>query len=351
MAPGSRLRALLVGAVVLTGLFVLVVAAAIALITHQRAPVAEPGGAAAPTAPATEGPRDSGRPEPPEGVEVLRERRIDGRTLDLTLRSAALADVTTVRLLLPEGWSPAAGRTWPTLWLLHGGLDDHRGWSRSDVGKLTADAPVIVVMPDGGRCGSYSDWHNGGQGGPPRWATHHLKELLPLLESRYAAGGERAIAGYSMGGQGAMLYAATGRFKAAASFSGAVHTLLPGVDIAVMIGTTAGCPGTDWKRIWGDPRADREVWEEHDPYHQAGRLRGVRLYVASGDGRPGQGELFGDVTEELAHKAGTAFAGRLKELGIPVETHFYRGKHNMTYWNKELRRALPLLLSEIGAGG
>ncbi|GGL13436.1 alpha/beta hydrolase [Planomonospora parontospora] len=351
MAPGSRLRGLLVGAVVVTGLFVLVVAATLALITGQRRPVAEPTGAPATgerRASAT--PETRQTPEAPEGIEVVRERRLDGRRMDLTLRSAALDDVTTVRLLLPEGWSAGSGRTWPTLWLLHGGLDDHRGWSRSDVERLTAAAPVIVVMPDGGRCGSYSDWYNGGRGGPPRWATHHLQELLPLLESRYGAGGDRAIAGYSMGGQGAMLYAATGGFRAAASFSGAVHTLLPGVDLAVMLGTAAGCFGTDWKRIWGDPHGDRKVWEEHNPYHRAAELRGVRLYVAAGDGRPRPGELFGDVTEELARKAATAFTGRLGELGIPVETHFYRGRHNMTYWNRELRRALPMLLSSVGAG-
>src|SRR5688572_2532025 len=126
MAPGSRLRVLLVGAVAVTGLFVLVVAATIALITAQRRPAAEPTGT-----PATGGPQVSATPETPrtpEGIEVLRERRLDGRRMDLTLRSAALDDVTTVRLLLPEGWSAGSGRTWPTLWLLHGGLDDHRGW-------------------------------------------------------------------------------------------------------------------------------------------------------------------------------------------------------------------------------
>ncbi|GIH99358.1 alpha/beta hydrolase [Planobispora takensis] len=346
MAPGSRLRGFLVGAVVVVGLFVLVVAATIALITNQRRPVAEPD---PPSASATsERPDRSPAPEDPEGIEVVGERRLGERRMELTLRSTALADVTKVRLLLPRGWSREAGRTWPSLWLLHGGLDDYRAWSRSDVERLTEDAQVIVVMPDGGRCGSYSDWYNGGDGGPPRWATYHLKELLPLLESRYAANGERAIAGYSMGGQGAMLYAASGRFKAAASFSGAVHTLMPGVDIAVMLGTTAGCFGTDWKRIWGDPRGDREVWEQHNPYHQAAELRGVGLYVAAGDGRKGEGELFGDITEELAHKAATAFAGRLRELGVPVETHFYRGRHNMTYWNRELRRALPMLLESVG---
>ncbi|MGW0587004.1 alpha/beta hydrolase [Streptosporangium sp. NPDC002607] len=348
MAPGSRLRGLLIGAVIAGGLFVLAVAAAIALISNQRGTVADPPGPSTSERPRT--PDASRRPGGvPDGVEVVGEKRSGGRRMDLTLRSAALDDVTRVRLLLPKGWSREAGRTWPTLWLLHGGLDDYEGWSRSGVERFTENDQVIVVMPDGGKCGSYSDWYNGGEGGPPRWATYHLKELLPLLESRYGAGKERAIAGYSMGGQGAMLYAAAGGFKAAASFSGAVHILMPGVDLAVMLGTTAGCFGTDWKRIWGDPRENREVWERHDPYHLAGRLRGVRLYLASGDGGKGDGELFGDITEELAHRATLAFAGRLQSLDIPFQPHFYSGRHNMTYWNRELRRALPMLLEAVGA--
>ncbi|MEU4832135.1 alpha/beta hydrolase-fold protein [Streptosporangium sp. NPDC023615] len=365
MAPGSRVRGFLAGAAVAAGLFVLVAAVVVAVASHRPgstgpAPPGRPGASGAPRTP--DAPREpkatlgdpsggtSGRASGvPGGVEVMAEERSGDRRMDLTLRSAALGDVTRVRLLLPEGWSRDAGRTWPVLWLLHGGLDDHRSWSASDVDGLTRDDPVIVVMPDGGRCGSYSDWYNGGDGGPPRWATHHLRELLPLLESRYAASRERAVAGYSMGGQGAMLYAAAGGFRAAASFSGALHTLMPGVDVAVMLGTTAGCPGTDWKRVWGDPREDREVWERHDPYHLADRLRGVRLYVASGDGGRRDGELFGDLTEELAHKAALAFTGRLEALDIPFEPHFYPGRHDMTYWNGELRRALPMLLRSVGA--
>ncbi|WP_433239585.1 alpha/beta hydrolase [Streptosporangium sp. CA-135522] len=346
MAPGSRLRGLFIGAVIAGGLFVLVVAATIALLTNQRHPTPRPADVTA-----SESSEPSGRPsKTPGGLEVVKEQRLDERRMELTLRSTAIDDVTKVRLLLPEGWSRESGKSWPTLWLLHGGLDGYQAWSKSDIAELTEKAQVIVVMPDGGRCGSYSDWYNGGDGGPPRWATYHLKELLPLLERRYAANGERAVAGYSMGGQGAMLYAATGEFKAAASFSGAVHTLMPGVDLAVMLGTTAGCFGTDWKRIWGDPHGDREIWQAHDPYYLAARLRGVRLYVAAGDGGKKRGEIFGDITEELADKAARAFAGRLKELGVPVETHFYSGRHNMTYWNRELRRALPMLLGSIGAG-
>ncbi|MGW4792459.1 alpha/beta hydrolase [Nonomuraea sp. NPDC004297] len=273
-----------------------------------------------------------------EQGEVVAERRLDERRMELTIRSPALDATTKVRLLLPRGWESRTD--WPVLWLLHGGLDDETSWTaKTDVEALTRDSGVLVVMPDGGRCGSYSDWWNGGAGGPPRWETYHLKELLPLLEERYRAGGRRAVAGYSMGGQGAMLYAAKGRFEAAASFSGALHILGPGAPQAVLAGTTAGCFGTDWKRIWGDPERQRSVWRAHNPYDLADRLQGVELYVAAGEG---------DLVEDLANGAARAFAGRLEQLGVPVRTHFYRGGHNHTYWQRELHRAFPMLMAAVG---
>ncbi|MFD1934276.1 alpha/beta hydrolase [Nonomuraea mangrovi] len=316
---------------VLGGLLVLAVAIVVAVLV-ARSP--GPGDRPAPAVRHT-----------PGQIGEVTERRLDERRMELTIESAALEATTRVRLLLPKGWSRDAGRTWPVLWLLHGGLDSYTSWTaRTDVDRLTRDTGVIVVMPDGGRCGSYSDWWNDGEGGAPRWAGYHLKELLPLLESRYRAGGRRAIAGYSMGGQGAMLYAAEGHFQAAASFSGAVDILQEGVPQAVMAGTTVGCFGTDWKRIWGDPDAQRDIWRAHNPYDQAGRLKGVRLYVASGTA-----EFWEDPAEHLAGKAGKAFAARLEELGIAVQTHFYRGRHDHAHWQRELHRAYPMLMRAIGA--
>ncbi|NRQ31768.1 esterase family protein [Nonomuraea sp. NN258] len=318
MAP--RLRGCLIGALVAGGLFLVVLAAILAVRFNAG---------------------DTPRPKP-SAVEtpdpVVGERRLDARRMELTIRSAALGATTRVRLLLPDGWETRPD--WPVLWLLHGGLDDHTSWTaRTDVDALTRDDGVMVVMPDGGKCGSYSDWWNGGDGGAPAWETYHLRELLPLLESRYRAGDRRAVAGYSMGGQGAMLYAAEGHFRAAASFSGAVHILEPGVPQAVMAGTTIGCFGTDWKRIWGDPDEQRDIWRAHNPYHRAAELKGVALYVAAGSG---------DLVEDLAGRAARAFVGRLGELGIPVRTHFYRGGHNHAFWQKELHRAYPMLKKAIG---
>ncbi|MGI5208583.1 alpha/beta hydrolase [Spirillospora sp. CA-108201] len=314
-----------------------------------------PGGTALPGAPAD------------DGAAVVGERRPRRRVLDLAVRSPALEAVAHARLLLPPGWSRDAARTWPVLWLLHGaaaGRDGHTAWSEhSDIEELTEDADVIVVMPDGGPCAGYTDWWNRGGGGAPKWETFHLAELRQILERGYRAGPERAVAGNALGGLGALAYAARhrGLFRAAASFSGPVHTLHrdpSGLDVAdlVELSVAIGEPALDWRDVWGDPDEQRVVWRQHNPYDLAARLAGVRVHVSAGDGvsgpfdHPGRGApetASPDVLEALAHTVSRDLAGKLKKLGIPVSTHFYRGTHTWPYWRRELRAALPALLAEI----
>ena len=62
-------------------------------------------------------------------------------------------------------------------------------------------------MPEAGQVGFYSDWR-ARSGGPSRWETFHLTELRQLLERDWRAGNRRVVAGLSMGGLGAMAYAA-----------------------------------------------------------------------------------------------------------------------------------------------
>ncbi|MEO3825132.1 alpha/beta hydrolase family protein [Actinomadura sp. B10D3] len=308
------------------------------------------GGTAPPGAPAD------------DGAAVVGERRPRRRVLDLAIRSPVLEGVVHARLLLPRGWSRDASRTWPVLWLLHGagaGRDGHTVWTdHSDIEELTEDADVIVVMPDGGPCGSYTDWWNGGDGGAPKWETFHLAELRQILERGYRAGPDRAVAGNAMGGLGALAYAARhrGYFRAAASFSGPLHTLHRdpcGLDVAdlVELGVAIGAPSLDWTDVWGDPDEQRVVWRQHNPFDLAGRLAGVRVHVSAGDGLPGPYDprpaVGTDTLEMLARTVSLEFAGKLKKLGIPVTTHFYRGTHSWPYWRRELRAALPALLAEI----
>lgn len=290
------------------------------------------------------------------GAEVVAETSVAPRTVDLTIDSPAMGRREKVRLLLPRGWSKDAARTWPALWLLHGGVDDYTAWTRdTDVAELTARSGVIVVMPNGGRCGNYSDWWNYGNGGSPRWETFHMSELRRILENEYNAGNARVIAGNSMGGLGAMLYAARfpGTFRAAAAFSGYLHTLHGHRrgDSSTGWGPALACPGTDWRRVWGHPDDQAAIWRAHNPTDLAERLRGVRLWVASGNGRRGPlgGLPFTDPVEAAAREHARAFTGRLRELGVPVTTRFYDGQHDWPYWRRELHEAYPMLMDALGA--
>jgi S-formylglutathione hydrolase FrmB len=314
------------------------------------------------------GPAPSAVPASDDGATVVGERSPGPRLLDLTVRSPVLAGIAHVRLLLPPGWSRDAARTWPVLWLLHGSgaAADHASWSlHTDLDQIAGGREVIVVMPDGGPCGTYSDWWNRGGGGPPKWETFHLAELRQILERGYRAGTERAIAGAGMGGMGALAYAARhrGLFRAAASFSGALNTLHrnpAGLDMCdlVQLSVEIGGSPVGWHDLWGDPDDQRMVWRHHNPYDLADRLAGVRLYVSSGDGTPGPydpgpggGSRIGrpgpDILEVLACRAAQEFAGKLRKLAIPVSTHFYPGTHRWSYWGRELHAALPVLLAEI----
>src|SRR4051794_41847690 len=83
-------------------------------------------------------------------------------------------------------------------------------------------------MPDAGPAAPYTDWHRRGVPVRPRWEDYHVGELVPWVDARFrtvAGRRGRAIAGLSMGGLGALSYAARHprTFVAAASFSGALE--------------------------------------------------------------------------------------------------------------------------------
>ena len=202
---------------------------------------------------------------------------------------------TKVRILLPAGYAAQREHSYPVLYLLHGASGDRTSWTSAGQGEaeqLTAKLPLIVVMPDGGLGGFYTNWFNNGAGGKPRWEDWHVKQLIPWVDRHYRtldARRERAIAGLSMGGFGAFTYASRhpDLFTAALSLSGAVDpTTPPGVGPSVIDAISASdgaAPGS----LWG-PFATQEVrWRAHDPYDLAENLRGLALWLRTGNGQPG----------------------------------------------------------------
>ncbi|MFJ4466192.1 alpha/beta hydrolase [Streptomyces sp. NPDC089424] len=289
------------------------------------------------------------------GAEVVAVTQVADRQVDLSVRSTALGGRTVkVRLLTPDGWNPDDRRRhWPTLWLLHGCCGDYTSWTRmTDVAETDSLRDVLVVMPEAGWNGWYTDWWNHGEGGDPAWETFHTVELRRLLESDWGAGRDRVVAGLSMGGQGALLYAARhpGMFKATAAYSGSAHPLLNQESVDRIMGLFAG-QGNDPLRIWGDPVAQRRIWQSHDPYHLAKRLKSLPVYLSCGDGTAGPLDPPGATNplEADFNRQNHALAAELKRVGARhVTTHFYGpGTHTWAYWQRELHASLPLLLTAL----
>jgi diacylglycerol O-acyltransferase/trehalose O-mycolyltransferase len=262
----------------------------------------------------------------------------------------------TVRVILPVGYDPDGPRRYPVLYLLHGAGDTYRSWTeRTDVLRFSRRFPLIIVMPDGGHgpdAGWYSDWADGSR----QWETFHTRILPAFIDAtfRTLGPGHRAVAGLSMGGFGAMSYAARhpGLFQAAASFSGAVDTryLAPVSGIGFELAHERF--GTPDDRVWGDQLADAPTWRAHNPTDLAPRLAGVWLFVATGTGTPG-----GPAGDDLSDPAGYAveafilqlnlsFARALLLARVPFVRDFYLGGyHGWSYWERELHRALPGLVA------
>ena len=278
-----------------------------------------------------------------DGARIVAVEKVDTRTRDLTIESPSVGTVM-VRLLLPSAFEAEPETRWPVLYLLQGCCDTYDSWTReTDVEELTADTDLLVVMPAATRAGDggfgwYTDWYNFGEGGQPAWETFHLTDLRQLLERNWQAGDDRVIAGLSMGGQGAMTYAARhpDMFKAAASFSGVLHTLEFDAD----------------PRVWGSKTEQADIWAAHDPVSLAPALEGLPLYVSYGTGE--YGPLDEDENQDMADTEAwlfpqnEAFVARLEELGIPATVHVGPGTHTWPYWERGLHEAMPMLLDALG---
>ncbi|MEU3464244.1 alpha/beta hydrolase family protein [Streptomyces sp. NPDC006733] len=285
-----------------------------------------------------------------DGASIVSETWLDARTVDLQINSPAVGGTVATRLLLPTGWSAQATRTWPVLYLLQGAHDDYTSWTReTDIEQFTADKQLIVAMPSSGPTGIPSTWWNFGSN-KPDYETFQVTELVQLLQQNYRAGAARAIGGVSTGGWGAVAFAArhAGTFRAAASYSGVLHTTLPGMPVVVqLIVSREGL--LPWA-LWGSPIFQSPLWNAQNPYALASKLTGTSLYLSSGTGVVGgNGELSAEALETTLWPASQAFAARLKQLGIPAQTHFYLGgTHSWTYWRNEYKTSWPLLSQALG---
>ena len=310
-----------------------------------------------------------------------------GRLRTYTMTSPAVG-VTHVNVLLPAGYDRRASRRYPVLYLLHGALGSYTDWASGvtaagqpqggRVQSLVGTLPVIVVMPDDSPNGSYTDWYGisardraSDQLVPtPAWETYHIGELVPWVDATFATEATtagRAIAGLSSGGAGAAKYATAhpGLFGFVGTFSGALDNDLVDSTINWYVSSNSLNPKStpDDRCTFGDPFTSDEknsayYWYDNDPTYEAGNLGGVKVFVASGNGRPTAADARANpgvvgaeggierVVDDMSHHfvAAVQAAG----YGANLTTDFYgNGVHGWYYWQRDLTSFLAWLRPQL----
>src|SRR5215475_9641459 len=90
------------------------------------------------------------------GLRIVDRNENDPRMWYYRFQTDASGWNPGVNVLLPDDYR-TSGRTYPVLYMLHGGAADFRQFDFLGIRSLTAGKPIIVVMPDGGQAGWYSN--------------------------------------------------------------------------------------------------------------------------------------------------------------------------------------------------
>lgn len=263
-----------------------------------------------------------------------------GKVFDqLTLKSEILKTTKNYAIYLPPDYETSQ-RSYPVLYLLHGGAGNQIVWVQNgDVLNITDEAirkgnatPMIIVMPDAG--GPHRGYGNDPRG---EWMYEDFffREFIPYIEKTYrvrSAKRYRAVAGLSMGGNGAFIYALhhPEMFAAACPLSAGTFPL--SLDEA---------KARIHERYQGITDAQTE-----DYYNNYGILElinkipddrkdAVRWYIDCGD----------DDALEQVYEGNCLIHIAMRKKGIPHEFRIRDGAHTWEYW----RSALPAVLEFVTA--
>lgn len=253
---------------------------------------------------------------------------------NLTLPSKILNSDRKYAIYLPPDYE-TSNRSYPVLYLLHGGGDDQSGWIQFGEVQHIADkcinegssTPMIIVMPDAntGRRGFFNDIK-----GDWQYEDFFFKEFIPFIEKTYRIRSEkryRAIAGLSMGGGGTFMYALhhPEMFSSACPLSASIGPL--------------SMEEAKKRYLRDNEKLSETVIENYYKNHNALSLIGnmpddqkktVRWYIDCGD-------------DDFLYEGNSLVHIAMRKKEIPHEFRVRDGGHTWTYW----RTALPEVLEFI----
>lgn len=257
----------------------------------------------------------------------------NGKVYDqLTMSSKILKGERNYAIYLPPDYETSS-RSYPVLYLLHGATDDHTGWVQfGEVLRITDTAikdgtatPMIIVMPDAdtGRMGYFN-------AGEWKYEDFFFEEFMPYVEKKYRIKSQkryRAVAGLSMGGGGAFMYALhhPELFSSACPLSAYIGPLSMKELEKRM----------DWYKEKYSEAELKSYYERHNVLEllktiPVEEIKSIRWYIDCGD-------------DDFLYEGNSLVHIAMTQKEIPHEYRVRDGAHNWTYW----RESLPKVLSFV----
>ena len=255
---------------------------------------------------------------------TITDHAVFGRMHYYRFRTNAIGWDPAVNVLLPDDYFHTNWRRYPVMYLLHGGLQDFRTWDfENDIRGLTAGRRLIVVMPDGGGAGWYCNPVHS-NAGPRNWETFHMAQLLPWIDANFRTYAEydgRAVSGFSMGGFGAMKYAAKyyGHFASVSSHSGPTSLRRDGGVVVHWANTSSAAAELAGGSVYGIPFWNQARVSADNPCERVPSYHHKRVFMVCG--------LGDDINETPVRRGQREFRGLLHHAGIPHEFHELPGTH------------------------
>lgn len=303
-----------------------------------------------------------------------------GRVDTLTFWSQALGTRKRALVWLPPSYASQPARRYPSVYYLHGMWGSEIDWTTQGQLDVTLDSMVaaglpemIVVMPDGDD-GWYATWNRlldisvckasfkprpGDETDAtycvpwPHYDDYIAHDLVSTIDARYrtvASRAQRAVAGLSMGGFGALSMALQYPevFRAAASHSGVVSPMYNG---AHPFDGTPRYAATDsaLKESWGErfwpivgPVFGNDVagWQARDPFRRVQQLLATNPALVPA--------IFLDCgTEDGLVDQNRALRAELTRIGRAPQYAEWPGKHDWPYWRVHARESLAWLAQQV----
>ncbi|MEQ1763928.1 MAG: alpha/beta hydrolase family protein [Pyrinomonadaceae bacterium] len=233
------------------------------------------------------------------------------------------------RVITPVEKMVAKDSRYPVIYMLHGLTGHFNNWT--DLTKLSDYAStykVIIVTPEGGD-GWYTDSVSNDK---EKWESYIVQELIAEVDKKFRTNtgrNQRAIAGLSMGGFGALKFGLKypDKFMLAGSFSGALGAA------QITEKTVPGAIGKTIDGIFGP--ADSE-------WRKANDLFAIIRSISPEKMKEMPFIYFDCGTEDFLFQSNREFVSLLVEKKVPHEYRQLPGIHDWKYWDKQVQEFLRL---------